>query len=75
MYFYKMNNTYKMIRLVGTSDKSYEDAVQNAVTEASHSLKGLNWFEVVEQKGKINDAGKVVEWQIVIEVAFKILKT
>jgi len=75
LYFYKMNNTYKMIRLVGTSDKSYEDAVQNAVTEASHSLKGLNWFEVVEQKGKINDAGKVVEWQIVIEVAFKILKT
>lgn len=70
-----MGNTYKMIRLVGTSEKSYEDAIQNAITEASHTLKGLNWFEVVEQKGKINEAGKVVEFQVVMEVAFKIIKT
>ena len=70
-----MNNTYKMIKLVGTSDKSYEDAVQNAISEASHTLKGLNWFEVIEQRGRINESGKVVEWQAVVEVAFKILKS
>jgi len=64
-----------MIRLVGTSATSFEDAVQSAITEASHSLKGLNWFEVKEQHGKINEQGKVVEWQVVLDVAFKIMKT
>lgn len=69
-----MHSTYKVIKLVGTSEKSYEDAVQNAISEASHTLKELNWFEVVEQRGRIGEGGKVVEWQVVIEVAFKILK-
>ena len=68
-----MSKTYKLIKLVGISEKSYEDAIQNAVTEASEHLKGLNWFQVVEQRGKINEAGKVDEWQVIVEVAFKIM--
>ena len=74
LYCMGMSNTYKMIRLVGTSEKGFEDAIQNAVSEAGHTLKGLNWFEVVEHHGKINEAGKVVEWQVVMDVAFKIIK-
>jgi dodecin len=64
-----------MIRLVGTSPRSYEDAVQNAVTDAHESVRGLNWFQVVEQRGRIDDSGKIVEWQVVIDVAFKILRS
>jgi len=63
-----------MIRLVGTSPKNYEDAIQNAISDASESLKGLNWFQLIEQRGRIGEDGKVVEWQVVIDVAFKILK-
>jgi len=63
-----------MIKLVGTSEKTYEDAIQSAVSQASGSLKGIHWFQVVEQRGKIDESGKVVEWQVVIEVAFTILK-
>ena len=62
-----------MIKLVGTSDKNYEDAIQNAIGEAHHTLRGLNWFEVVEQRGRIDENGKVVEWQVVLDVAFKII--
>ena len=69
-----MSSTFKMIRLVGTSPKSYEDAIQNAVNDARDSLRGLNWFQLVEQRGRIDEDGKVVEWQVVIDVAFKILK-
>jgi dodecin len=68
-------STYKMIRLVGTSPRSYEDAVQNAVTDAHDTIRGLNWFSVIEQRGRIDDSGKIVEWQVVIEVAFKILRS
>ncbi len=67
-------STYKMIRLVGLSSESYEKAINSALHDAKESLKGLNWFQVVEQRGHIGEDGKVSEWQVVIDVAFKILR-
>lgn len=64
---------YKLIELVGISDKSYEDAIQKAVSVASETLKGLSWFEVVELRGKIED-GKVLEYQAKLHIAFKIMR-
>ena len=69
-----MSKTYKLIRLVGTSEKSYEDAIQNAVTDARQSLHDLDWFQVIEQRGKIDSSGKVVEFQVILEVGFRIIK-
>jgi len=66
-----MDRTYKKIELVGISEKNYEEAVQNAVSKASQTLKDLSWFEVVEQRGSIED-GKVREYQVVIKAAFKL---
>ena len=66
-----MGKTFKMVYLVGTSDRSYEDAIQNAVTAASASLRHLGWFEVEEMRGRIDD-GKVVEYQVKIQVGFKV---
>ena len=43
-----MGKTFKIIEMVGTSEKGYEDAIQSAVAEASKTLKGLSWYEVVE---------------------------
>jgi flavin-binding protein dodecin len=65
--------TYKIIRLAGTSGTSYEDAIQSALNDAHETLKGLNWFEVKEHRGRIDEAsGTVAEWQVIIEVGFKI---
>ena len=64
--------TYKLIELVGTSEKSYEDAVQKAIDDASRTLKGLAWFEVAELRGRIAD-GKVAEWQATVKIGFRIL--
>jgi flavin-binding protein dodecin len=66
-----MDRTYKMIDLVGISEKGFDDAVRNAVAKASKSLHGLSWFEVTEQHGKISE-GKVAEFQVVLKVAFKL---
>ncbi len=74
VYPFCMNKTYKMIKLIGISEKGYEDAIQNAISEAQSSLKGLAWFDVKEQHGKIDADGKVVEWQVVLDVAFRILE-
>jgi flavin-binding protein dodecin len=69
-----MSKTFKMIRLVGVSDKSYEQAIENAIIDAGETIRNLNWFQVVEQRGGIGDNNKVREWQVVVDVAFRIEK-
>ena len=53
-----MATTYKKIELVGTSPVSFAEAVKTAVEEAARSVRGMSWFEVVEERGAIRD-GKV----------------
>jgi dodecin len=62
-------HVYKVIQLVGSSEKSIEDAVQKAVARANETLQDLRWFEVVETRGKI-EGGKVASWQVMLKVGF-----
>jgi dodecin len=64
--------TYKLIELVGASATSIEDAVQNAITRASQTLKNLDWFEVVEARGLIQD-GKVNQFQVKLKIGFRLM--
>lgn len=66
------SNVYKMIEIVGTSDESYEKAIENAIKKASESLKAISWFEVVQQRGSVKD-GKVEEYQVILKVGFKLI--
>jgi dodecin len=66
-----MSGTYKKIELVGTSPVSFAEAVKAAVEEASKSVRHMNWFEVVEQRGFVRD-GRVAEFQVTIRIGFKI---
>lgn len=70
----KSARTYKMIELVGTSKKSYEEAIQNAIADASDTLEGLDWFQVTEFRGAIKD-GKIAEFQAVMKVGFRVLRS
>ena len=65
-----MLGTYKKIELVGTSTVSFSEAVKTAIAEASHSMRHMSWFEVVEQRGMIKE-GKVAEYQAVVKVGCK----
>ena len=62
---------YKVIELVGSSETSIEDAIQNAVARAAKTLHGLRWFQVVETRGQIEN-GRVAHYQVVIKVGFTI---
>jgi hypothetical protein len=66
------DKTYKLIELVGVSTTSIEEAVQNAVSRANQTLKNLDWFEVVEARGLIQD-GKVNQFQVKLKVGFRLL--
>ena len=66
-----MPGTYKTTELIGTSPVSFAEATKAAVTEAAKTIRHIDWFEVVEMSGKIND-GKVEEFQVRLKIAFKI---
>ncbi len=63
-------SVYKKEEVVGTSTKSYEDAIQTAVERAGKTLRNLSWFEVKELRGGI--AKGKLEFQAVIVIAFKL---
>jgi dodecin len=64
------NSVYKVIELVGTSDKSWEDAAKNAVETASRSLKELRIAEVSKLDMKV-EVGKVVAYRARVKLSFK----
>lgn len=63
------NHVYKHVELTGSSSKSIEDAVTNAVTRAKKTLHNLRWFQVTETRGYIED-GAVAHWQVTIKIGF-----
>jgi flavin-binding protein dodecin len=66
-----MSGTYKVIELVGISPVSFAEAVKSAVAEASKTIRHMDWFEMVNERGSIVD-GKVAEFQVTLKVGFKI---
>ncbi len=64
------DSIYKVIELVGTSKKSWEEAASSAVEAASKSLRDLRIAEVVELDMQIED-GKVVSYRAKVKVSFK----
>jgi hypothetical protein len=66
------DKTYKLIELVGVSGTSIEEAIQNAIGRANQTLKNLDWFEVVEARGLIQE-GKVNQFQVKLKVGFRLM--
>lgn len=65
------DHVYKIIEIVGTSSKSIEDAVHNALEKASKTVRGMSWLQVVETRGHI-EKQKLTHWQVVIKVGFSV---
>lgn len=63
------DHVYKTIELVGTSKVGIEQAVQNAMSKASASVRNTRWFEVTQVRGQIVD-GTVEYWQVGVKIGF-----
>jgi hypothetical protein len=66
-----MAGTYKITELVGTSPTSFAEAVRAAVAEAAKTVRNMEWFEVVDERGRIKE-GNVAEFQVTIKIGFKL---
>lgn len=64
------DKVYAVSKVVGTSKKSIEDAIQNAISTAAKSIKNLDWFEIKETRGYI-DNDKVAYYQVSLELGFR----
>jgi flavin-binding protein dodecin len=63
------DHIYRVIQIVGSSEKSIDDAIHVAVARASKTLRELRWFEVVETRGHIKK-NKVSHFQVTLKVGF-----
>jgi flavin-binding protein dodecin len=62
-------HVYKKIEIVGSSPNGMEEAVHNALSRASKTIRNMRWFEVTETRGYI-DAGKIEHWQVTLKIGF-----
>lgn len=66
------DHTYKVIELVGTSNEGVQQAIEGAIDRASQTLSNLDWFEVKEIRGNIQD-GKIAWYQVKLGIGFRVL--
>jgi flavin-binding protein dodecin len=64
-------HTYKLVELVGSSPNSSDEAIRNAVAKASATVKHIDWFQVIETRGHV-DNGRVAHFQVTLKVGFRI---
>ena len=62
-------HVYRVIQVVGSSEKSSDDAIRKAVARAAKTLRDLRWFEVVETRGHIEN-GEVHHFQVTLKIGF-----
>ncbi|WP_081235855.1 dodecin [Streptomyces viridosporus] len=65
------NHIYRVTEIVGTSPDGVDQAVRNGIERASRTLRHLDWFEVTQVRGQIED-GRVAHWQVGLKVGFRL---
>jgi dodecin len=64
-------SAYKVIQVVGTSTKSWEDATQSAVSAAAKSLRDLRIARVMEMDVQVDKKGKITQYRVKVDLSFK----
>ncbi len=65
------DHVYKLVELVGSADSTIEAAIENALSRAAQTLRHLEWFEVVQTRGRIED-GRVRHYQVTLKAGFRL---
>jgi len=63
----------KIIEIVGSSEKGWEDAAQKAVDEAKKTIRGIHGLEIVDMTASIDkETGKIKKFKSSVKIAFSI---
>jgi flavin-binding protein dodecin len=66
-----MAKVVKVIEVLSQSDKSWEDAAQNAITEAGKSIKNIKSIYIQDKSAKVTN-NKIVKYRITAKISFVI---
>ncbi|MFD5161169.1 dodecin [Streptomyces hawaiiensis] len=65
------NHTYRVTEIVGTSPDGVDEAIRNGIGRASQTLRNLDWFEVTQVRGQLEE-GRIAHWQVGLKVGFRL---
>jgi flavin-binding protein dodecin len=68
------NHTYRVTEIVGTSPDGVDQAIRNGITRASQTLRNLDWFEVTQVRGQIEEC-EIAHWQVGLKLGFRLEET
>ena len=66
-----MTHVVKIIEIIGSSDKGWEDAAQVALTEATKTIHGITGIELTDMTARVDpNTGKITEYHSTVKIAF-----
>jgi dodecin len=65
------DHIYRVAEIVGTSPDGVDAAIRNAVARADRTLRNIDWFEMTEVRGHLQD-GRVADWQVTVKIGFRL---
>jgi flavin-binding protein dodecin len=65
------SRTYRVTEIVGTSPEGVDAAIRNGVARAAKTLRHIDWFEVEQVRGHIED-GRVEHFQVTMKLGFRL---
>ncbi len=65
------NHVYRVTEIVGSSADGIDDAIRTGIARANKTLRNLDWFEVSEIRGHLED-GAIGHFQVTMKVGFRL---
>ena len=62
--------TYRIIEITGSSTEGVQQAIDNGVARANATLRNLDWVEVTNIRGHLEDGG-ISHYQVTMEIGFR----
>jgi flavin-binding protein dodecin len=66
-----VDHTYKITEIVGSSSEGIDAAIRSGIDRASKTLRNLDWFEVTDIRGAMNE-GDIARFQVTLKVGFRL---
>ena len=65
------DHVYRLSEIVGSSGTSVDEAIRNAVSKASETVRNIEWFQTSEIRGQVVD-GAVAYYQVTLKIGFRV---
>lgn len=65
------DHVYRVVEVVGSSTDSTDQAIKNAIARTNDTVRNVEWFEVVETRGHVEN-GAIAHYQVTVKVGFRV---